>query len=348
MTAKTVPAPTESLEMDFDFHKELIGDEIEGIERINPNDFVKGPPGTEKKSWVNPDMDAMWEENYSKNKKYLQPCPTQDFHKKLYILVGSSPAVKRNIHFLHDIDDRFEVIACNTTAKLLLEHGVNFKYVMSIEGGAHISPDFDFDSKDKVLIASPFVCPDAYEKWDGEKYTYFLSGGEKYKKAFERDWAGKVDIDIGGGNVLSAAYLWAYKYMNARHFAVIGMSLCYYDDNDYYFDGREKPNDPLGEWSKWLKALDMYGNIVTTTPPLLMYKQWLETYTKYAIQYGGGSFINSTEDGILGVLPKPIEADGLKVRFQPTYVPWMNIAPLYQTIGAHKKRMEDEQYDSGK
>ena len=337
---KTVPAPTKMLDIDFDWHKEILGDDTpECLDRINPNDLVKGD---KKKggSWISEEADNRWYDNYEKNKKFLRPMDITDQHNKTYILVGSSPAVKRNVHFLKDLDDRFEVIACNATAKMLQDKGINFKYVMTIEGGHHISKDFDFDSSDKVLIASPFACPDAYTKWRGEAYTYFLSGGKKYKEAFEKDWAGKVDIDIGGGNVISSAYLWAYKYLRARHFVVIGMSLCYYDGKEYYFDGREKPNDPLDQWRTWLKAMDIYGNIVTSTPPLLMYKQWLETYTKYAAEYGG-SFINSTEDGILGVLPKPIEVDGLKVRLKPVYIPWLSIVPLYHSIQAHKTRMED-------
>lgn len=85
----------------------------------------------------------------------------------------------------------------------------------------------------------------------------------------------------------------------------------------------------------------MYGQMVTVTPPLVMYKTWLETYIKYALKEGGGSFVNSTEDGVLGVLPEPIKTDE-GWEFEPRYIPWINITPLYMAIEANKLRMEDK------
>lgn len=331
-----MPAKTVDLEIDFDYHKEVINTSVSGeIERINPNDLIKGP------TWVSKELDGLWLENYKKNKPYLKlPFKTNRMNET-FILVGASPAIKRNIHFLKNLPEGFVLISPNTTVKHLLKKGIKPDYVFAIEGKDNIAQDFDFDSTGMTLLTSPFVCHEAVAKWRGDLYTYFLSGGQKYKQAIEKDWTGKCDFDIGGGNVLSTSYLWAYKYLNARHFIVMGMSLCYYDDKDYYFDGREKKSDPLEHWAKWLKAVDMYGTIVTTTPPLLMYKTWLEAYVKYAIEYGGGSFINATEDGILGVLPEIIEQEGLKVRLQPKYIPWFNITPLYLAIEGHKQRMED-------
>ena len=330
-----VPANNKEVEMDFDYHKKVIKNLApEGLQRIDPNDLISG------EQWVSDELDDIWFENYQKNRPRIKPTINENWKDKTFIIVGSSPAIKRNTHFLSEVDDNFIIISSNAAAKYLVEMGIKVDFVFAIEGQHHIAKDFDFDTSGLTLVSSPNVSHEAMAKWKGDNYTYFLGGGRKYNEALLKDWAGKIDIDIGGGNVVSTAYLWAYKYLSARHIIVTGVSLCYYDDKPYYYDDREKPRDPLDYWKKWLKAIDMYGQLVTSTPPLLMYKTWLETYIQYAIAEGGGSFINATEDGILGVLPEPIKTDE-GYTFEPRFVPWINITPLYIAIEGHKLRMED-------
>ena len=228
--AVTTPASNFEVEMDFNYFKDII--DSSGMKMIDPNDLVK------KESWVPDSLDDIWYENYQKNKPKINPVFTKDWRDKTFIIVGSSPAIKRNTHFLKSLDDNFVIVSCNASAKYLIDNGVRVDYVFAIEGQHHIEKDFDFDTSNLTLISSPNVSHRALHKWRGDNYTYFLSSGKRYKQALLKDWGGRVNIDIGGGNVVSTAYLWAYRYLSARHIVVTGMSLCYYDNEPYYFDGR--------------------------------------------------------------------------------------------------------------
>ncbi len=330
MKTKTLPSVHE---LDFDYYEDVLGDsDINDIIRIPPEELVK-------KSWINDELDTLWLDNYQKNKSDISVSPIKKERHKPIILIGASPAIKKNVNQLKKADERFTIICCNTSLKYILSQGVKPDYVFAVEGNHHIAKDFDCDTKDLTLIASPFISHEALMKWQGDKYFYMIGGGKKFDKRFRKDWEKTCDIDIGGGNVVSTSFLWAYKFLDARDFIVIGMSLCFYDE--YYLDGRIKPNENIENWRGKYMALDINGQVVNTTPALTMYKTWFETYIRYAIDYGGGSFINSTEDGILGVLPKPIEQDGLKVRFERKFLPWMSVVPLEVAIEGHKNRMED-------
>lgn len=291
------------------------------------------------KSWIGEEMDNLWMENYRKNQPIkVFPC-TGEGAGKVVILVGASPAIRKNWTALKKCDDRFIIVACNGTAKFLVENGVKVNYVFAVEARDHIAPDLDFESRNTVLVASPFCSPKALNTWRGERYHYLLGGGAEYQKALHRDF-GKERIDIGGGNVISTAFLWAYKYLKSRDFIFTGMSLCYYDE--YYHDGRSTKHvdKDINRWRGWYQALDMHGKLVNTTPALTMYKTWLETFLKP--EYTQANITNSTEDGILGVYPDPVEIDG-QLLFKTKYVPWMNIIPLRAAILGYIMLMDEKE-----
>lgn len=292
-------------------------------------------------NWLPDTLIDLWCENYDRNKPHLKPFAIRRQNDNVAVLVGASPAIEKNYTGLYEIvdDPRFTIIASNSILKFLLKKNIKPDYVFCVEGKHHIATDFDdCETEDLTLIISPFVCPEVVEKWKGKLYTYFQGASAgKFGERLVKDWEGKANIDIGGGNVVSTSYLWAYRYLNIRHFILMGMSLCYY--GDYYADGRKGAVTGLEQYRDWYKAMDINGDMVCTTPVLTMYKLWLETYTRHGIEYGGGSFINSTEDGILGIYPEIVEQDGLKVRFKRTFVPWMSVVPLEIAIQGHLLRM---------
>ena len=325
-------------QLNFDYFDDVVKSDL-GIDKIgvlDPQEFVG-------KSWTSEKQDDLWVENYTENKPIIIPDTIrEDTRNKTVILIGGSPALEKNWEALKEVDDSFILVCCTTSLRFLLNHGIKPHYCALVDAQEHIVKDIEgCDTKDITLISSPFASPRALALWEGEIRFYLLGGGEKYNKLIREDWKGQADIDIGGGNVLSTAYLWAYKYLSCRHFIVCGMSLCYY--NDYYLEGREYGDAGQDNWKGKVFAQDMYGEYVHTTPALCMYKTWMETYVKFAHkpEYSG-SFTNSTEDGILGVLPEIVETDGLKIRTRPTHVPWISVIPLSTSIRGHKLRLLKE------
>lgn len=291
---------------------------------------------------ISEDVEDKWVENYRLNKTLGPMLPYERAKvnsNKTAILVGGSAALHRNIEGLKDLSNDFVVIPCNTSLPPMMKAGIKPDFVFSVEGRDHIYDDMDCDSGDLTLIASPFISHKTLLNWKGKVNYYFFGGGEKWDTELRKDIEGVHEIDISGGNVVSCAMLWAYKFLRIRHFIFTGMSLCYYEN--YYHDGRSIPQiEEEKSRSDWLNVIDMYGGFAKSTYPLILYKQWLESYTRYIIQYGG-SITNSTEDGILGVIPEIINViDETKIRVRPKYLPWINILPLSVAIEAHTKRME--------
>lgn len=283
------------------------------------------------------DIDELWCRNYAENKDRIRPFPvTKLGMKKAAILVGASPALKKNYEALYDIDENFVLVCSPTTLKFLLSKGIRIDYVFALEARDHWLADIDCDTSGMTLIASPFIYPEALRKWQGETWFYMVGGGRKYNETLKADWA-RMQLEVGGGNSVSTSFLWAYKFLSCRHFIFCGMSLCYYDNlNDYYFDGRPQKIDDLRQWDNWLNAIDINGEIVRTTPSLISYKCWLEMAMEKA---PNAEFVNATEDGILGVWPEPVEQRDGKIYGRRRFVPWLNIIPLKQTIDAYKQKL---------
>lgn len=318
--------------LDFDLLKHLGVEDMEGLGRIPLDDFVGGP------SWISKEQDKLWYNNYLTNYPRIEPVKTSyDGAGRVAVLVGASPAINRQVETFVEISQnkRFFFIVCNGAYKFFLRHGIEPDYVFMIEARPHVVPDINVICEKTRLIHSPYVDPRVLLLWPKDKREcYFVGGGKKYGKILEKHWQSRHDIDIGGGNVVSTSLCWAYKYLNCRDFIFTGMSLCYYDDY-YYHDGRDTEHvmKNMEEYKHVYQAMDMHGKIVDTTPPLTMYKAWLETYLRYAQD---SKFTNSTEDGILGVYPIPVELTEKKLRYQVGYVPWINIVPLKVAFEGYK------------
>lgn len=315
-----------TIKLDTAYADRLLNPEIK-LPKINVTDFIESRK-------IPDDLDDLWVQNYTENKDLIRPFPrTQIGLGKAAILVGASPALKRNCDALKEIDEKFILICSPTTIKFLQEKGIRIDYVFALEGRKHWLADIDCDTSRLTLIASPFIYPEVLRRWQGEIWFYMIGGGRKYEEVLAQDWP-DVNREIGGGNAVSTGFLWAYKFLTCRHFIFCGMSLCYYDD--YYFDGRPQQVDDLKQWNDWLYAMDIKGNVVRTTPSLISYKCWLEMAMEKAPQ---SEFVNATEDGILGVWPEPVKVENGILYGKRRFLPWINVLPLNLTINAYKEKL---------
>lgn len=316
----------ECVAVDFDYITPEIA--VDGVSAIPLTQFI----GSE---WVTPETDRLWLDNYRKNRilniqRFERDCSAVN---KVVVLVGSSPAVKRQIDTLKGLDEHYIIVACNAVYSYLVQNGVKVDYVFAIEAGWHIGRDLSIQDESTTLIASPFVCPSILHKWTGTKAFYYLGGGNQYHAELLND--GIKDIDVGGGNVVSTAMLWAYKYLAAREFIFIGLSFCYYDD--YYFDQRS--TTAVGGFDQPpIYTVDMYGQAVKTTMPLMMYKTWIEGYSRLLT---GAHFINCTEDGAFGTMPNILSRNGDNVSYTIKYIPWINIVPLTVAVSAYNQKFKE-------
>jgi hypothetical protein len=314
------------VQLDTAYAEKLLNPELK-LPMINVTQFIEARK-------VPDNIDELWIANYLENKERIRPFPrTQIGLGKAAIMVGASPALKKNYEILKEIDDKFILVCSPTTLKFLQEKEIRIDYVFALEGRKHWLDDIDCDTSKLTLIASPFIYPEALRRWQGEVWFYMIGGGKNYNELILKDWPG-MNIEVGGGNAISTGFLWAYKFLTCRHFVFCGMSLCYYDD--YYFDGRPQQVDNLDKWNDWLYAMDIKGNVVRTTPSLISYKCWLEMAMEKS---PNAEFVNATEDGILGVWPEPAKVENGILYGRRKFLPWINVLPLNLTINAYKEKL---------
>lgn len=315
------------VKLDVSYFERVLDKDSAPFEMLNMEEWIE----TKK---IPDFLDEIWLANYGEIKNRIVRFPaTMAGKNKVAIMVGASPAINKNYEALRKIDQNFIVICTPTCLKFLLERDIIPDYVIAIEGRDHWLDDFDCDTSDLHLIAGPFVPPAALDKWKGTIHWYVMGGGEKFHNEIAKDFE---DLDVGGGNAINTGFLWAYKYLHCRQFIFMGVSLCYYDD--YYFDGRPQPIEPLEQYGYLFQAMDIYGELVKTTPTMLQYKTWLEAALEASLGFAHGEFVNSTEDGILGVLPDLKIEDGM-LRGRPKYLPWLNIIPLELAVDGYKRKL---------
>ena len=320
-----------NVDLNFDYMDDLNLPKVEGVAQLPLDKFVR-------RKWINEEQETRWIENYKQNRGKIKPAVrTNDAANMACILVGSSPAIRNQVDILKNLNHNFILVSSNGAYQFLLENGIIPDYVVLIEARNHVVDDLKGASNGTKLVVSPFADPEILRLWKGGYENYMVGGGDRINNEILKDFEGKTDIDIGGGNVLNASLLWAYKYLMCRNFIMVGVSLCYYDD--YYIDGRstEHVMKNFEQTKGFHKAVDMYGEVVNTTSALLMYKTWLETYSKIM----NIDLVNSTEDGILGVYPEPVSRDEDGLKFRLKYIPWINIAPLDNAIKAFTEKFNE-------
>jgi hypothetical protein len=209
---------------------------------------------------------------------------------KVVIFCGMSPSIRKYWKHLVGLEDRFVIVATNSSAKYLLDRGVKLDYVIAIDGkpGAW-TMDLGKKSESITGIFSAFVEPTALRQWQG-KIAIVPYGVKKrdLKAKVERRWGKSLP---SGGNALNSAVAIFFQCTNAKIFLFMGNELSF--KKKYYAD-RPNPNDDVG----YVYTKDIFGNKVKTLIPLFEYKIWLENMA--AQLWPEYHFCNCSE-GILGV-----------------------------------------------
>ncbi len=319
--------------LNLNYFNELVTDIPEGMNVCPFDEFVSG-------NWLSDEQRDKFRDNYAKNSYLVTPCKkTLEATNKPVILIGASPGLKKNVDILKGAGDNVIKVTTPTSLKFLLEEGIKPDYVFALDGRDHWVDDFDCDTSQLTLVATPFVSHEALKNWNGKIQWYMLPGSPDYNEKFVSDWANKVDYEISGGNAISTAMCWAMKYLNARVIVFVGVGLSFGDD--YYFDGRTKSDEDPKDYPVQYRAMDIYGQIVNSTPALTMYKVWIEAFAQVQTKFNPKTmFVNCTEEGILGVMPQPKVING-QTTFEPKYIPWMSIVPLKTFLEAWKETQND-------
>lgn len=250
----------------------------------------------------------VWENNCRKNLKWLDESKDKvvgsiDYMLKhegqAIVFVGMGPSIKKSVKYLKNLDERFVIVATNSSAKYLLDRGVKPHYVIALDGKpGSWTLNLGKRAKDIIGIFSTTVENSALDEWPGKIMVVpYAIGPKSLKRKIEEKYGQSFP---GGGNAINGAVL-IFTYKTASTiFLFVGNELSF--NNRYYAD-RENVHDKETKFF----AKDVNGKKVRTQFPLWEYKVWLENLA--SMLYGEYWFCNCSE-GILGV-----EVDGSVLPF---------------------------------
>ena len=230
---------------------------------------------------------------------------------KAVIFVGLGPSINRQWESLKNLDDRFIIVATNSSAEFLVKKDIIPDYVIAIDGRpGNWNLNLGDRCKDIVGIFSVCVAPDALTQWPGKIMIVPYGVDDKSLNRKIRRRFGKPMMS--GGNAINNAAAIFFQCTKSKIFFFVGHDLSFVEN--YYAD-RESKNDE----SVYFYATDTNGQKVRTLIPLYEYKIWLENLMVQL--YPEYHFFNCS-DGILGV-----DVDG-------ALLPFVTQLPLKDAIEA--------------
>jgi len=258
--------------------------------------------------------------NYGLFKTTGWACPVlQDVDRnKTAVIIGSSPAVGKQIDDLRDLQHDPDFVLCSLSSNLewLLNNGITPKYCIVVDADKSTGEDLaaiDAElTKDITLIATTISHPLGLGKWKGSLYFLALITADKKVRKIHSKMYGNINGNgqefptlMGQFNIMTA---FAYAVLGCKIIIFVGNELSYQTkDSTYYVDRK----DPRDEDRKGVQG-DIYGNLVETNHSLLALKISLERFLESIS--GDGWFFNCTEAGIFGVTKK----------FRGNLIPWIH------------------------
>jgi len=225
------------------------------------------------------------------------------FKNRPAIIVSAGPSLEKNMHLLHDLQDKALIIAVDTSIKPLLANGITPHVVVTGDpqeaNSRHLR---GVDAPDTYLIAEPQSPIASFNGWTGRKFIC----------TFHDNMMQWIDRVIGTrgrvlvwGSVAVMAYDVSVK-IGADPIVFIGQDLSFPGGRTYtkgtFFETEDKMQltvDELKEkGTQMIEMTDIYGEPVSTNKQMYSYYNFLLNRFK-ATEVAGRKIINATEGGIL-------------------------------------------------
>lgn len=289
------------------------------MEWSNKHDEQKGIP-------------EVWQTNARKNIEYFDAHPEKvigSIHKmpkyegKAVVVVGRGKSLDKAIDMFKDADDRFIIVATNSSLRILLDHGIVPQYMILIDGentGNWSLSDLPKEAEQVTALFAVGAHHESVAKWPGKIMVvpYGIKHGE-LQKEIRRRWGKSI---AAGGNAFNGAVAIFLMNTLVRIYAFVGNNLSFKEGETFYYD-KETERDDKAYWVMH----DIYGEECYTDIPMYEYKVWLE---QACSQFFPDCYFVNCSEGILGV-----DTDN-------TILPVFDHMPLDMAIGRIKDALDFE------
>lgn len=280
-----------------------------------------------------------WKKNLRENSRIFRSdrWATEKLHDaergKTAIMIGSSPALKKQLDTLREIQHDPDFVLCGLSSNLdfLLRNDIRPRYCIVVDADESTGRDWDRIDMGKTqnvtLVSGLYTYPSMLLNWQGPLYWLaFVTMDKKLKRLQHRFYG-----DINGTGEGFPPLMSQYNIMTAFSFSVLGChvilfvgnELSYANDGSSFYVDRQDPRDS----DRRLPHMDIYGNMVKTNFGLMALKLALEAFLGTIC--GAGWFINCTEAGIFGITK----------RFKDYHVPWVQQLTLKTGIAQARSIM---------
>lgn len=231
--------------------------------------------------------------NFIRNRELITHEVTElmpKFRGKTVYIIAAGPSLDRNIHYLRKVDDGI-ILATGTVLKKMCAAGIKPDYVIITDGGAFTYQQTeDFDEKDIPLLYLPTVYHKILKNYPGEKYVICqkdFSESEKYAKEHG------YPLYQTGGSVTTTALDVAIR-LQCNRVVFVGLDLAYSGEKNHAEGTADVKINQMGN----CRVKDIYGNFVSSSKNLNIYRQWIEKRIREK-DAGKIEFIDATEGGAL-------------------------------------------------
>ncbi|WCL48376.1 6-hydroxymethylpterin diphosphokinase MptE-like protein [Leptospira sp. GIMC2001] len=192
-----------------------------------------------------------------------------DFRDKLQsipaLLVSAGPSLRKNLEFIHKFRDKFFIMSCDTSLKVLLKYNIIPDGIYTLD--AQMNSIFHFLGEDirKVplfadMVSAPYLLdtikPRSVVFSMTAKYTNDAAGNLNREVTaggeFAQDWIGDIGDIQSGGSVATTAFD-ALRFMGCKEIFFIGQDLAY--------TGREIHSTGTHHNEKWLGLINRKNSL---------------------------------------------------------------------------------------
>lgn len=265
-----------------------------------------------------------WIKNVKDNRELFKKtgwaCPNlQDLESgKTAVIMGSSPALSKQLDTLRRLCDDPDFILCAVSSNLeyLLNNGITPKYCIVVDADESTGRDWDAIDMEKTktitLIAATVCYPPMLLRWQGPLYFIALATADKKTRSIHSKRYGNINGNgqefptlMGQFNIMTA---FVFMVLDCSVIIFVGNELSYGKTNSTYYVGRDDPRDRDRQGVQG----DINGDLVETSSNLMALKISLERFLEMI--HGAAWFFNCTEAGIFGVTK----------RYPNNKVPWIH------------------------